>query len=60
MVIKNVPNNAVVVGNPAKHYAYVCKCGCKLDTNLKCSACGKKYLANNDGIIELLDDRQGE
>ena len=51
VVTKSVPDYTMVVGNPAKHYAYVCKCGCKLDVNLICTGCGKKYYADENGNI---------
>ncbi len=35
VVTKNVPDHAVVVGNPAKIIGYVCKCGLTIGKNLK-------------------------
>lgn len=52
VVTKKVPDYTMVVGNPAKFYAYVCECGCKLNTNLECIACGMKYSANEKDILE--------
>jgi len=51
VVTKTVPAYTMVIGNPAKWYAYVCKCGCKLNTSLICTSCGKKYEANDKGEI---------
>lgn len=56
VVTKEVPDYTMVVGNPAKFYAHVCKCGCKLDKNLVCTECGQKYVADKDGIIKPLED----
>lgn len=42
VVTKDVKPYSLVVGNPAKHIGYVCKCGNKLDNNMICSNCGKK------------------
>ena len=42
VVTKNVPNFALVYGNPAKHSGYVCKCAVKLSESK--SIKGKKYL----------------
>lgn len=39
VVTKNVPNNALVYGNPAQIKGYVCKCGQKFDSSLKCERC---------------------
>ncbi|MBM4447584.1 MAG: oxidoreductase [Chloroflexi bacterium] len=47
VVSKDVPDHALVYGNPAKVQGWACECGVKLDfgTNgvAKCSGCGKKY-----------------
>ncbi len=42
VVTKDVPDYAVVVGNPAKIIGYVCECGNKLDKDMFCSVCNKK------------------
>jgi UDP-2-acetamido-3-amino-2,3-dideoxy-glucuronate N-acetyltransferase len=39
VVTKDVPDHALMVGNPAKQIGWMCKCGEKLDQNLKCSVC---------------------
>lgn len=56
VVTKSVPAYTMVVGNPAKKYAYVCACGCKLNTNLTCTGCGEKYIADNDDRIQPLGE----
>lgn len=43
VVTKNVPNYALVMGNPARIKGYVCKCGCNLDSKMRCPECGKEY-----------------
>lgn len=43
MVTKDVPSQALVVGNPARQIGWVCKCGFKLDSDGKCTECGEKY-----------------
>jgi acetyltransferase-like isoleucine patch superfamily enzyme len=62
VVTKDVPDYALVLGNPAKVVGWVCVCGHKLDlpSNLKnaanqavCKNCSKKY-SNNHGIIEQI------
>lgn len=53
VVTKNVPNYALVVGNPAKIIGYVCKCGERLNfegEHATCGACGEKYTSNNEKI----------
>lgn len=43
VVTKDVPDYGLVIGNPGRMRGYVCMCGCKLDDNLQCNECGKKY-----------------
>ena len=43
VVNKNVPDYALVVGNPAKQIGYVCECGERLSDGFECIACSKKY-----------------
>ncbi len=52
VVTKTVPAYTMVVGNPAKFYSYVCKCGVKLGADLSCPACKARYRKNRDGAIE--------
>jgi len=40
VVTKDVPDYAVVVGNPSRQVGYVCKCGKKLEENKECMECG--------------------
>lgn len=51
-VTKDVPAYALMVGNPAKQIAWVCKCGQKLNKDLSCPACGKSYEKEGDGLRE--------
>jgi UDP-2-acetamido-3-amino-2,3-dideoxy-glucuronate N-acetyltransferase len=43
VVTKDVPDHALVVGNPAKVVGHVCKCGCKLNEHNVCPKCGSEY-----------------
>lgn len=43
VVTKDVPDYALMVGNPAKQIGWVCVCGQKLDNNYCCSKCKKEY-----------------
>ena len=56
VVTKEVPDYTMVVGNPAKKYAYVCKYGCKLNANLVCVGCGNEYYADDKGCIKPSED----
>ena len=53
VVTKDVPDYALVYGSPARIHGYVCECGIKLDNNLECPTCGKKYKKNNISIEEI-------
>ena len=54
VVTKEVPDYVMVVGNPARFYSYVCKCGCKLDESMTCTECGAKYKKDEKGIVSEL------
>lgn len=56
VVTKNIPDYALVVGNPARIIGYVCQCGNQLqfDNNKAvCKYCSKKYEKKDDIIIEV-------
>lgn len=56
VVIKNIPDYALVVGNPARTIGYVCQCGSRLrfDNNKAiCSWCNKKYEKKDEIVIEV-------
>lgn len=53
VVTKDVPDYALVVGNPAKIVGYFCECGHRLNDNLICESCNKKYKKENDIVKEL-------
>ena len=50
VVTKNVPDYGLVVGNPARQIGWVCECGVRLDNELKCSACGAKYVLKQNEL----------
>ena len=43
VIIKDVSDYALIVGNPGKQIGWMCECGVKLDPEFTCSDCGKKY-----------------
>ncbi|MBI4389714.1 MAG: Gfo/Idh/MocA family oxidoreductase [Nitrospinae bacterium] len=43
VVTKDVPDHGLVYGNPATLQGWMCECGCRLDENKKCGACGKTF-----------------
>jgi len=52
VVTKDVPDHALVVGNPARRVGWVCDCGRRLDEGLDCANCGKSYVHSVDGLTE--------
>ncbi|MCF8095443.1 MAG: acetyltransferase [Desulfobacteraceae bacterium] len=50
LVNKNVPDHALMVGNPATRIGWACHCGERLNANLECQACGRKYKQKDHGL----------
>jgi UDP-2-acetamido-3-amino-2,3-dideoxy-glucuronate N-acetyltransferase len=50
VVTKDVPDYALMVGNPARKIGWVCQCGERLSENLLCKTCKKQYQPINDTI----------
>jgi len=53
VVTKNVPDHALVVGNPGKQIGWMCECGERLTDDLDCLTCGKKYQKIDTGLEEV-------
>ena len=54
---RDIPNHSLVVGNPARHIGWVCRCGERLDDSLKCMSCGSTYRKKGN-TIEKTGDAQ--
>lgn len=52
VVIRDVPDYALVVGNPARQIGWMCVCGERLDETLRCAVCGKAYRHGYQGLEE--------
>jgi UDP-2-acetamido-3-amino-2,3-dideoxy-glucuronate N-acetyltransferase len=56
VVTRDVPDYALVYGNPARHQGWMCACGIKLefeDDKARCATCGKTYFkASSDTVSE--------
>ena len=50
VITKDVPDHALMIGNPAKQTGWMCECGEKLSEKLKCPACKKQYKKTNGGL----------
>jgi len=56
LVSKEIPDYAIVVGNPAKIIGWACKCGNKLvfkNDKADCGMCGRSYKKNGNQITPL-------
>lgn len=59
VVTKDVPDYALVVGNPANIIGYVCKCGERLWENndiWKCTRCSLEYKKQDDKMFALMEE----
>ncbi len=52
VVTRDVPDQALVYGNPARQVGWVCDCGHKLGDDLTCSQCGRRYVETETGLRE--------
>lgn len=53
VIIKDVPEYALVVGNPGKVIGWICECGERLEfskNEIQCKECQRKYQKNNDKV----------
>ena len=53
VVTKDVPDHALMVGNPARVIGWICACGEKLvldGSEAECSVCGKHYRKIGEGV----------
>ena len=49
-VTRDVPDHALVVGNPARQIGWMCKCGERLGDDLVCPVCGVAYQESKGGL----------
>lgn len=56
VVTKDIPDYALVMGNPARVKYYVCECGEKMnfiDNKFTCNVCNKEYITENEEIKRI-------
>ncbi|GBC60449.1 oxidoreductase [Desulfonema ishimotonii] len=58
VVNKNVPDYALVVGNPGHQIGWVCECGERLNDDLSCDDCGRQYQWQSDAKDAILPDEK--
>lgn len=51
VVTKDVPDHALMAGVPARQIGWVCECGQKLNTQLECTECERKYQHTKNGLV---------
>jgi len=51
VVTKDVPDHALMVGNPARPIGWMCECGEKLNKELNCPNCNKEYGQAVTGLL---------
>jgi UDP-2-acetamido-3-amino-2,3-dideoxy-glucuronate N-acetyltransferase len=54
VVTKDVPDYALVVGNPSRQTGWMCACGTKLNPQLQCESCGQHFQKNGKGLFPLV------
>lgn len=52
VVTSDVPDYALMVGNPARCLGWVCSCGKKLGADLCCDVCEVEYSETEHGLVE--------
>lgn len=61
VVTKDVPDFALLIGNPGRVVGWMCRCGIKLaqgqavPPEARCEACGATYGRSADGMLTLVD-----
>lgn len=53
VVTKDVPAFALVAGVPAKRVGWMCRCGEKLNEELQCAACSRRFEKVDAGLREI-------
>jgi len=53
VVTRNVPDHALMLGNPARRVGWMCQCGERLTDDLDCLACEKAYSKEEEGLKEI-------
>ena len=56
VVTKDVPDHALVAGNPARPLGWVCVCAHRLSDDLVCPECGQRYRREGPGLGTLTAD----
>jgi UDP-2-acetamido-3-amino-2,3-dideoxy-glucuronate N-acetyltransferase len=52
VITKDVPDYALMVGNPARQIGWSCRCGERLSEQLECVSCDRKFIKVGEHIQE--------
>jgi UDP-2-acetamido-3-amino-2,3-dideoxy-glucuronate N-acetyltransferase len=62
VVTRDVPDYALVYGNPARVQGWICACGVRIDfgasRKAECAACGRSYLKDGQCVTPMLLERK--
>lgn len=54
VVSKDIPDYALIVGNPARQIGWICECGTRIDfkdeETCVCETCGREYIKSEDRV----------
>ncbi|TAL11927.1 MAG: N-acetyltransferase [Nitrospirae bacterium] len=60
VVTRDVPDFALITGNPGRHQGWMCRCGVKLKApvragrkRVRCQTCGTEYRGHGGGLAEV-------
>ena len=56
VVTKDVPEHALMVGNPAKQIGWLCVCGEKITKHFECPNCGANYIKCDSGMKRKISE----
>lgn len=56
VVTKDIPDYALVVGNPSRHIGWVSRTGERLGTDLTCPRTGETYRETDNGLVRIEDN----
>jgi UDP-2-acetamido-3-amino-2,3-dideoxy-glucuronate N-acetyltransferase len=52
-VHRDVPDHALMAGNPGRQVGWVCACGARLDEQLTCRHCATHHIVGADGLVPV-------
>tara|TARA_Y100001934_G_scaffold267468_1_gene348211 strand:- start:2433 stop:3008 length:576 start_codon:yes stop_codon:yes gene_type:complete len=56
VITRDVPDYALVVGNPARQIGWVSRTGCRMEKDLVCPETGERYFKCETGLMAVSDD----